>query len=60
MISNEKYDLPESRILRHPIIEKGKITLKLCEKGNIKEKIITKKDKENFKKAKKKNCGDEF
>ena len=60
VISNEKYDLPESRILRHPIIEKGKITLKLCEKGNINEKIITKKDKENFKKAKKKNCGDEF
>ena len=60
VISNEKYDLPESRILRHPIIEKGKITLKLCEKGNIKEKIITKKDKESFKKSKKKNCGDEF
>lgn len=60
VISNEKYNLPDSRILRHPIIEKGKIILKLCEKGNIGEKIIVKKDKDKFKIAKKKNCGDEF
>ena len=60
VISNEKYNLPEARILRHPIIEKGKIILKLCKKGNIEEKIVTKKDKDEFKKAKKKNCGDEF
>lgn len=60
VISKDKYNLPESRILRHPIIEKGKITVKLCTKGNIEKKIITKKDKENFKKVKKKNCGDEF
>lgn len=46
-------------ILRHPKIENGKITFKLCtNSGNIEEKIITKKDKELFKKAKKLNCGD--
>lgn len=60
VISDEKYNLPDFRILRHPIIEKGKITLKLCERGNVAKRIITKKDKEIFKKAKKKNCGDEF
>lgn len=59
-ISKEKYEMAESRILRHPIIEPGKITLKLCTNGNIEEKIITKKDKENFKIAKKKKCGDKF
>ena len=52
--------MAESRILRHPIIEPGKITLRLCTNGNIEEKIITKKDKENFKIAKKKKCGDKF
>ena len=46
-------------ILRHPIIEKGKITCKLCSnKGIIEEKVITKKDKELFKKIKKLNSGD--
>lgn len=49
----------EARILRHPKIENGKITLKLCtEDGNIEEKIITKKQKERFKIAKKLSCGD--
>ena len=57
-ISKENLTTAASRILRHPIIETGKITLKLCNKGNIEEKIITKKDKEQFKLAKKKKCGD--
>lgn len=49
-----------SRILRHPIIETGKVTLKLCSPCGIETKIITKKDKELFKKAKKSNCGYTF
>lgn len=57
-ISKQNLGTAESRILRHPIIETGKITLKLCTNGNIEEKIITKKDKEKFKLAKKKKCGD--
>ena len=57
-ISKEPIETKYSRILRHPIIETGKITLKLCTEGNIEEKIITKKDKEQFKLAKKKKCGD--
>ena len=59
-ISKEKFETAQSRILRHPIIETGKITLKLCTNGNIEEKIITKKDKEQFKMAKKKKCGESF
>lgn len=58
VVANEKYNLPEKRILRHPIIEKGKIILKICNKGSIETKIITKKDKEIYKSVKKKKCGD--
>ena len=57
-ISKEKYDNSGSRILRHPMIEKGKITLKVCHNGKIEDTIITKKDKELFKMVKKKKCGD--
>lgn len=59
-ISKQYFSTVKSRVLRHPIIETGKITLKLCTNGNIEEKIITKKDKEQFKMAKKKKCGESF
>ncbi len=49
-----------SRVIRHPKIESGKITLKLCTKTGITDKIITKKDGALFKKARKSDCGDEF
>ena len=57
-ISKEKYDNSGIRILRHPMIEKGKITLKVCHNGEIEDMIVTKKDKELFKVVKKKKCGD--
>ncbi len=57
-ISKENLGAAKSRILRHSIIETGKITLKLCTNGNIQERVITKKEKEEFKQAKKKKCGD--
>lgn len=57
-ISKENCDNSGTRILRHPIIEKGKITLKVCHNGNIEEMVITKKNKETFKNIKKKKCGD--
>ena len=59
-ISKQDYGNASKRILRHPIIEKGKITLKICNCGNIEELIVTKKDKEKFKLIKKKKCGDEI
>lgn len=57
-ISKENYNNMGIRILRHPMIEKGKITLKVCHNGKIEDMIITKKDKELFKMVKKKKCGD--
>lgn len=60
VISKNKMNIPTNRILRHPKIEPGKITLKVCDTEENKEIIINKKNKEQFKKAKKLNCGDCF
>lgn len=46
------------RVLRHPKIEAGKITLKVCNKDGVNINVITKKDKNLFKKVRKINCGD--
>ncbi|MBR4261394.1 MAG: rRNA methyltransferase [Clostridia bacterium] len=47
-----------ARVLRHPKIESGKITLQVCTNEGIIEKVVTKKDKELFKVARKASCGD--
>ena len=63
-ISKENIDFKEKsnlrRILRHPKIENGRVIVKTCLKGEIKEEIITKKNKDEFKLLKKKNVGDIF
>lgn len=46
------------RVLRHPQVESGKITLQLCTETGIETKVITKKQKESFKIARKARCGD--
>ena len=56
----EDYEPCSARVLRHPKIESGKITLKLCGCDGIYEKIVTKKDGSLFKKARKADCGDEL
>ncbi len=47
------------RILRHPKIESGKITLTLCGKDGITTRLYTKKSP-LFKQARKADCGDSF
>ena len=54
----EKKDF--ARVLRHPKIESGKITLQVCSSNGIEEKVVTKKDKELFKSARKTGCGDKL
>jgi len=50
-----------SRILRHPLTDKNRMTLTLCcGDGTIKTECVTKKDGELFKAAKKASCGDSF
>lgn len=46
------------RVLRHPVIEPGKIILEICSEEGIKQVVVTKKDKDLFKKARKIKCGD--
>lgn len=57
-ISKEKIETPEARILRHPIIKSGFVNMDVCTKEGIKNITISKKHKEKYKQAKKKNCGD--
>ena len=60
-VSKEKIEKEDfARVLRHPKIESGKITLQICTKDGIGEKVITKKDKELFKIARKVGCGDKI
>ena len=60
-VSKEAFEKEDfSRVLRHPKIESGKITLQVCSKDGIGEKVVTKKDKDLFKVARKASCGDAF
>lgn len=49
-----------NRILRHPQINSGFITLEVCSKDGLKQIKVTKKDKELFKAARKADVGDEI
>lgn len=61
IFSKEPLKTPESRVIRRPVIGKGHIQLNLCKKnGEAQEKIITKKEGDAFKRAKKVNWGDSF
>lgn len=53
-----KQDKPYGRIMRHPLTEKGRVTLSLCTGEDIIRKAVTKKDGDIYKKAKKVSCGD--
>ena len=46
------------RVARHPVIEPGKITLKVCAKDGIRQLTVRKKDGAMFKWARKASCGD--
>lgn len=50
----------KSRVLRHPQIESGRITLQLCSAEGTETRVVTKKNKEQFKPARKANAGDAF
>lgn len=48
-----------ARILRHPVIEKGRVTLRLCESSGISDCTVTAKSP-LFKAARKSSAGDRF
>lgn len=55
---NINFDRNLSRVIRHPIIRANMVEVKLCQNGEIVNKIYTKKDKELYKQAKKAKVGD--
>lgn len=59
-VARDSIQTNSSRILRHPLIESGRITLKLCTRNGIETKSVTKKQKDSFKVARKAKCGDTF
>lgn len=54
----EETEHVKARILRHPYIEKGRVTLEVCGESENKTLRITKKDGKLFKTARKAKCGD--
>lgn len=56
----EKREPAGARILRRPLIGKGKVTLSLCAPQGLTEKTVSKKDGEIYKKARKADWGDVF
>lgn len=56
----EKRESAGARILRRPLIGKGKVTLSLCTLWGLTEKTVSKKDGEIYKKARKADWGDVF
>lgn len=57
-VTKKHTEKPEARILRHPIIKKGRIQLEVCTKDEIKKVELYKKHGELYKKARKSNWGD--
>ena len=58
--SKDESQLCHGRILRHPIIESGRVTLQLCTEAGLETKMITKKQKDLFKTSRKAKAGDSF
>lgn len=56
--TRESYPKSGSRVLRHPITEKGRITLSLCGDKENTVTTITKKQGEAYRIARKAKCGD--
>lgn len=51
---------PAARVLRHPQVESGKITLRLCTRSGLAVLPVRKRDGALFKLARKAGCGDPF
>jgi len=59
-VTREKCGNAAARILRHPIVAKGRITVEVCSTDGVKKVNIFKRDGDLYKKARKAQCGDEI
>jgi ribosomal protein RSM22 (predicted rRNA methylase) len=60
IFSKNKFEPCQSRVLRRPFKGTGFVKLQLCSTNEIEMKTITKKDKINYSRSKKVECGDDF
>lgn len=60
VFSKTTCELPESRILRHPIRHSGHVNLTLCTKDGLKQVTVSRRTPEAYRKAKKADWGDAF
>lgn len=58
-VSREEVAPCGARVLRHPRIDSGRITLRLCTPNGVEERMVTKKSPQ-FKAARKSDAGDSF
>ncbi len=59
-LTRQKCAPASARILRHPRIDPGKISLSLCTENGLSTREVRKKDGPLFKAARKSHCGDSF
>lgn len=59
-VSREECKKADIRVLRHPIIKKGRVALEVCSKDGIENMEFYKKDKDLYKQARKADWGDEI
>ncbi len=60
IVSKTEVALPSARILRHPRKGKGHVKVDLCAADGCQERIVTKKDRELYRIARKSEWGDVF
>lgn len=59
-VSRVQYKNAEARVLRHPIVAKGRVSLDICSIDGFNKVNIFKKDGDLYKRARKVQCGDEI
>ena len=59
-VTREPCRRADARIVRHPLTDKGKISLELCTLQGIRKADVHKKDGALYKRARKVKCGDEW
>jgi len=60
IVGKHPQTLPQARILRHPLKQKGHVSFTLCTTDGLKNKVVTRKDKQLYKLSRKLGWGQSF
>ena len=58
--SREPFPRAQARIVRHPLVEPGRITLQVCGAEGLRVQRVTKTNRNDFRSARKSTWGDEW